>query len=83
MRFFYRLTTEGTNWLAECEELESFGKGRTPAEALEQLRVVLAERLDRPYAVAPPEESEPLAIELIPLDEAFRTSLVDEYERTH
>ena len=78
MRFFYRMTESGGSWLAECEDLDSFGKASTPAAALEQLRGVLAERLDRPYAVAPPEDAEPLRIELVPLDDAYRLSALEE-----
>lgn len=80
MRFFYRLTLEESSWVAECEELQSFGRGATPTRALEQLRQVLSERLDRPYAVAPPEDSTPLTIELVPRDDAYRAALLDEYD---
>ena len=80
MRFFYRLTADAGHWLAECEELETFGRGETPIQALEQLRAVIAERLDRPYAVAPPEDAEPIAIDLVPQDEAFDLGQLDEYE---
>jgi len=80
MRFFYRMTESAGSWVAECEELESFGRGATATAALEQLRGVLAERLDRPYAVAPPSDAEPLRIELVPLDDAYRLSTLDDYE---
>ncbi|NUP13147.1 MAG: hypothetical protein HOW73_44470 [Polyangiaceae bacterium] len=83
MRFFYRMAMEGPDWIAECEELESFGRGATPGAALDQLRDVIAERLDRPFAVAPPEDARPIEIDLVPLDEAYRASLLDEYELSH
>ena len=80
MRFFYRITEDGDAWLAECEHMDAIGRGETPNDALEQLRTVLADRLDRPYAVAPPSDDEPLAIELVPLDDAYRASLLDDDE---
>ena len=78
MRFFYRMTESAGSWLAECEELESFGRASTPSAALEQLRGVLAERFDRPYAVAPPSDAPPIRIELVPLDDAYRLSALEQ-----
>ena len=54
MRFTYRLVGDASGWLAECEEPEAMGEGRTQAEAVEALRKALEERMMRPDAVAPP-----------------------------
>lgn len=78
MRFFYRISEDGGAWLAECEQMDAIGRGDTPNEALDQLRLVLSERFDRPFAVAPPSDDTPLDIELVPLDDVYLTTLDDD-----
>lgn len=72
MRFFYRVTPAGHGWTAECDDLDTCGRGVTPEAALEQLRELLFERFDRPNAVAPPDDAPPTLIDLVPIDEAYR-----------
>ena len=80
MRFFYRISEDGGAWLAECEQMDAIGRGETPNEALDQLRTVLAERFDRPFAVAPPSDDVPLEIELVPLDDVYLTTMGEDDE---
>lgn len=68
MRFFFRLEEDGNRWTAVCDDLDALGRGETPAEAIEQLRGVIAEHVDRPFAVAPPEDTPTIEIDLIPID---------------
>lgn len=79
MRFYYRLAEDSGGWIAECDQMDAIGRGDTPIDAVLELRRVLAERIDRPYAVAPPEEMASSIIDLVPLDDVF-TSVLDEEE---
>ncbi len=68
MRFFFRLEEEGKRWTAVCDDLDASGRGATPEEAVAQLRSVIAEHVDRPFAVAPPEDTPAIEIDLVPID---------------
>ncbi len=80
MRFFYRLSEDGAGWVAESEGVEAYGRGASPAAAVLELREVLTERFDRPNAVAPPSRRPALWIDLQPVDQVLRTSLLDAEE---
>lgn len=64
MKFTYRLIRDGSGWVAECAESDALGEGKTSKEAVESLRASLEERMFRPDAVAPPEETARTTIEL-------------------
>lgn len=64
MKFTYRLIKDASGWMAECVESEAAGEGKTSKEAVESLRTSLEERMFRPDAVAPPEQTEHSTIEL-------------------
>lgn len=83
MRFFYRLAEDGGGWVAESEGVEAYGRGPTPAEAVLDLREVLTERFDRPNAVAPPSRRPAVWIDLEPVDQVIRASLLDDEEVAH
>ena len=51
-------------WLAQCEEVDRTGEGRTPDEAIACLRQALVEYFDV-QAVAPPPETVTAAIEIV------------------
>jgi hypothetical protein len=51
-------------WVAECEEVDRTGEGRTPDEALACLRQALMDYFDV-EAVAPPAEIAPSPIEIV------------------
>ncbi len=72
MRFTYRLIRHRNGCIAECMESEAAGEGRTAKEAVESLRIALAERMFRPDAIAPPAEPTESAIELVLADETGR-----------
>jgi hypothetical protein len=80
MRFFYRQSEDGSGWLAEAETIDACGRGTSPAAAVLDLRDVLSDRFDRPYAVGPPSKRPRLTIELEPIDQVLRPSLLDEEE---
>jgi predicted RNase H-like HicB family nuclease len=54
MRVSAVLTQTAGVWLAECEEVDRAGEGKTPDEALANLREALAEYFAQAEAVAPP-----------------------------
>ena len=54
MNFTYRMTNIGDEFTADCLEFEATGVGKTAELAIESLRRLLAERVLRPDAVAPP-----------------------------
>jgi hypothetical protein len=54
MNFTYRMSHVGDEYTAECLEFEAMGVGKTGDAAIESLRKLLAERVLRPDAVAPP-----------------------------
>jgi hypothetical protein len=54
-------------WIAECEEVERTGEGRTPNEAVDSLRQALKEYF-AVEAVAPPPDTASEAIEIVILD---------------
>jgi predicted RNase H-like HicB family nuclease len=51
-------------WVAECEEVDRTGEGRTPDEALACLRQALEEYFEV-EAVAPPSQTEAAPIEIV------------------
>jgi hypothetical protein len=69
MRLYYRLIQETGGWVAASEPVEAYGRGATRAEALSDLRRLLAERFARPEAVAPPANPVPVEIELLSVDD--------------
>jgi hypothetical protein len=52
------------HWLAQCEEVDRSGEGRSPAEAVGYLRQALEEYFGV-QAVAPPSETKPAPIEIV------------------
>ena len=66
MRVSAVLTQAAGVWLAECEEIERTGEGRTPDEAVASLREALKEYF-AVEAVAPPSEvvAEPIEIVIV------------------
>ncbi len=61
------LTQTPELWLAECEEVDRTGEGRTPEEAVASLRQALHEYFDV-EAVAPPEQRVSETIEIVIVD---------------
>jgi predicted RNase H-like HicB family nuclease len=61
------LTQADGVWLAECEEVDRTGEGKTPDEAVASLRQALEEYFEV-EAVAPPADAAPEAIEIVILD---------------
>jgi predicted RNase H-like HicB family nuclease len=61
------LTETAGTWLAECEEVDRTGEGRTPDEAVASLREALKEYFDV-EAVAPPADARVEAIEIVVVD---------------
>jgi hypothetical protein len=64
MRVSAVLTQMPDLWVAECEEVDRTGEGRTPDEALACLRQALMEYFDV-EAVAPPAETVASPIEIV------------------
>ncbi len=64
MRVSAVLTRTPELWLAQCEEVDRTGEGRTPDEALASLRQALVEYFDV-EAVAPPSEPVTPPIEIV------------------
>jgi predicted RNase H-like HicB family nuclease len=60
------LTQTHEIWLAECEEVDRTGEGKTPEEAVDSLRQALREYFEV-EAVAPPSETalEPIEIVIV------------------
>ena len=66
------LTQADGAWLAECEEVDRAGEGRTPDEALASLRDALKDYFNETQAVAPPPDGErapPESIEIVVIDD--------------
>ncbi len=61
------LNQTGEVWLAECQEVDRTGEGRTPDEAVASLRQALREYFDV-EAVAPPSETAEDPIEILLVD---------------
>jgi len=61
------LTETAGTWLAECEEVDRTGEGRTPDEAVASLREALKEYFEV-EAVAPPADARVEAIEIVIVD---------------
>ena len=61
------LTQTPDLWLAECEEVDRTGEGRTADEAVASLREALREYFDV-EAVAPPAQRVPETIEMVIVD---------------
>lgn len=76
MQFEYRLRQDGPEWIAETESIEAEGHGPTPAEALLELRAVLAERFADTNAVAPPSGPSRVSIDLQPVPQTLGTSMI-------
>jgi predicted RNase H-like HicB family nuclease len=72
MRVTAVLTQADGQWLAQCEEVDRAGEGRTPDEALASLREALRDYFSEAQAVAPPPDGErppPESIEIIVTDD--------------
>jgi predicted RNase H-like HicB family nuclease len=70
------LTQTAGLWLAQCEEVDRAGEGKTPDEALASLREALEEYFGQIEAVAPPPSSAlapPEPIEIIVIDDPRTT----------
>jgi predicted RNase H-like HicB family nuclease len=67
MRVSAVLTQTQELWLAQCEEIDRSGEGRTPDEALASLRQALEEYFDV-EAVAPPPDSPTPRIDIFVVD---------------
>jgi predicted RNase H-like HicB family nuclease len=63
-------------WIAECEEVERTGEGRTPTEAVDSLRQALKEYFEV-EAVAPPPDAPSEAIEIVIVDRPPGVALGD------
>ncbi len=63
MNFSYRLDQVEDHFVAECVEVDAAGEGATAAEAVLELRELLAKKME-PQAVAPPSERGPIEIDL-------------------
>jgi predicted RNase H-like HicB family nuclease len=61
------LTQTPDLWLAECEEVDRTGEGKTADEAVASLRQALREYFDV-EAVAPPAQPVPETIEMVIVD---------------
>ena len=61
------LTETSGTWVAECEEVDRTGEGRTPDEAVASLRQALKEYFEV-EAVAPPEDAVTESIEIVIVD---------------
>jgi hypothetical protein len=61
------LTEASGTWIAECEEVDRTGEGRTPDEAIASLREALVEYF-AVEAVAPPPDAVAEPIEIVVLD---------------
>ena len=61
------LTEASGTWVAECEEVDRTGEGRTPDEAIASLREALEEYF-AVEAVAPPKDGGGDPIEIVVLD---------------
>lgn len=68
MQFSYRLIKDASGYVAECCESEAQGEGKTAKDAVASLREALEERMFRPDAVAPPEETTESRIDLVLAD---------------
>ncbi len=68
MRVAAILSQVGGRWLAQCEEVDRAGEGRSPDEALASLREALEEYFGHAEAVAPPAQTPQEAIEIIVVD---------------
>ncbi len=60
------LTQTPGSWIAQCEEVDRTGEGRTPDEALASLREALHEYF-KVEAVAPPSDTPAAPIEIVVL----------------
>ena len=65
MKFTYRLIEDRECWIAECQEADAEGEGKTEKEAIESLRKALEEHMYRPDAVAPPSNPTEAPIDLV------------------
>jgi hypothetical protein len=61
------LTQTSELWLAECEEVDRTGEGKTPDEAIASLRQALSDYFDV-EAVAPPAQRVEETIEIVIVD---------------
>jgi predicted RNase H-like HicB family nuclease len=65
MRVSAVLTQTAGMWLAQCEEVDRAGEGRTVDEAVASLRAALEEYFGQAEAVAPPPETPRERIEIL------------------
>lgn len=63
MQFSYRLDQVEDHFVAECVEVDAAGEGATAAEAVLELRQLLAKKME-PQAIAPPSQKGPIEINL-------------------
>ncbi len=82
MHFAYRLRLDGEEWIAETDSIEAEGHGPTPAEALLELRTVLAERFAEPNAMAAPLSTSGVTIDLDPMPQTLGTSILRQAQPT-
>jgi hypothetical protein len=68
MRFAAIVSQVGERWLAQCEEVDRAGEGRTPDEAIACLREALQEYFGHAEAVAPPAQLPDESIEIVVVD---------------
>ncbi len=65
MKVSATLTQMPESWVAECEEVDRTGEGRTPDEAVACLRQALKEYFDVQAVAPPPDASSPEPIEIV------------------
>jgi hypothetical protein len=65
MRLTATVRRVGTRFYAQCKEVDRAGEGRTPDEALANLRAALEEYYGEVPAVAPPPHPEIEPIEIV------------------
>jgi hypothetical protein len=76
MRVAAMLSQVGDRWLAQCEEVDRAGEGRTAEEAIASLREALEEYFGHAEAVAPPAQPPRESIEIVVVDAPPGTSVL-------
>jgi predicted RNase H-like HicB family nuclease len=75
MRVAAIVSRDGERWLAQCEEVDRAGEGRTADEAIACLREALEEYFGHAEAVAPPAQPPRESIEIVVVDAPAGTEL--------